>query len=118
MSTSREDYGELVCRVKRLERQNWFWRLSGLAAVVALAAAITAGAWAQQYVVPPGTQRALRAPTMEAEHFVLKSANGQTEGELTVTPQGPILNLYGMDGRVIWSTRGGAWPAGEGARSR
>jgi hypothetical protein len=110
MSASQEDCGELVQRVKRLERQNRMWRISGLAAIMALAAAITASAWAQQYPLPRGAHRELRIRTVEAEHFILKSETGQTEGELTVTPQGPVINLYGMDGRVIWSTRGGARP--------
>jgi hypothetical protein len=113
MSTSQQDSGELVQRVKRLERQNRMWKIGGIAAIVALATAITASAWAQQYVLPRNAQRALRAPTVEAEHFVLKSDSGQTEGELTITPQGPVLNLYDANGGVIWSTRGGARPAGE-----
>jgi len=111
MSTSQGDCGELAERIKRLERQNRMWKIGGLAAVVALAAAITASALAQQYPLPRGAQRELRAPTVEAEHFVLKSDSGQTEGELTVTPQGPVLNLYDVNGRVIWSTRGGTRPA-------
>ena len=111
MSTSQEDYGELARQMKRLEHQNRMWKIGGLAAIVALAAAITANAWAQEYALPRGAQRTLSAPTVEAQHFVLKDANGQTKGELTVTREGPVLNLYGVNGRVIWSTQGGARPA-------
>jgi hypothetical protein len=96
--------------VNRLERKNRFWKFGGVAAVMALAAALTASAWAQRRNMTP-----FRSQTVEAEHFVLKDAGGATRGELTMTPRGPVLDLFGPDGRVIWSTspRVVTGPAGE-----
>jgi hypothetical protein len=109
MNTTQEASGELLQRVQRLERQNRFWKLGGILAVLALAASLTASAWAQRRNAMP-----FRTPTVEAEHFVLKDANGATRGEFTVTPNGPVLQLFGPGGHVIWSTLGGARPATDG----
>lgn len=95
-------------RIEKLERQNRRWKIGGIGAIAALAVSLTASAWAQQR-----NERAFRAKTVESEHFILKSAHGQTEGEFMVTPQGPVLNLYGTGGQVVWSTKGGARPAGD-----
>jgi ferric-dicitrate binding protein FerR (iron transport regulator) len=100
---------ELEARVKRLERQNRRWKIGGIAAVAALAFSLAATAWAQQRNAMP-----FRTPTVEAEHFVLKDASGVTRGEFTMTANGPVLQLFGPGGRVIWSTRGGARPATDG----
>ena len=105
MHTSADGTQELVERIGRLERQNRFWKIGGIAAMVALACSLTASVWAQ--ALPPGTARALRAQTIEAQHFVLKSADGQTEREFTVSARGPVIELFGPGGKVIWSTRSG-----------
>lgn len=109
MSTSQAEYGELLQRVQRLERQNRRWKVGGIAAIAALAASLTATTWAQQRNAMP-----FRTPTVEAEHFILKDADGATRGEFTVTANGPVLQLFGPGGRVIWSTHGGARPATDG----
>lgn len=104
----RPDYGQrtgvdllgLTRRVAKLERQNRFWRFGGLLAVAALAFSLTAEVRAQQ-----GRKEApLRAESVEAQHFVLIDQNGKTLGELVVSPRGGSLNLYGPDGKVIFST--------------
>lgn len=100
MSTSQEEYGELLQRVRRLERQNRRWKVGGIAAIAVLAASLTATAWAQQRNAMP-----FRTPTVEAEHFVLKDADGVTRGQFTMTLSGPVLELLAPDGKVIWSTR-------------
>ncbi|MGH9740138.1 MAG: hypothetical protein ACRD4X_16380 [Candidatus Acidiferrales bacterium] len=113
MSTSMEEDQELAERVGRLERQNRFWKIGGIAAIAALAVSLTATLWAQERVFPRGAERALRVQTVESEHFVLKDADGTTRGEFAVTPTGPVLELLGPDGKVIWSTKGGMRAAGE-----
>jgi hypothetical protein len=101
---------ELTQRLRKLERQNHAWKIGGIAAVAALAISLTASAWAQELrqAMP------FRSKTVEAEHFVLKSADGATRGEFTVTATGPVLQLFSPNGQVIWSTRGGARPATDG----
>jgi len=105
MQTSQDGTLELAKRISRLERQNRSWKIGGIAAIAALAFSLTAGLWAQEQVLPPGTERAFRSRTVEAEHFILKDESGHTMGEFTVTPQGPVINLYGLNGKTIWSTR-------------
>ena len=99
MSASHGEYGQLMARVGRLERQNRFWKIGGIAAIAVLAASLTATAWAQRNAMP------FRTPTVEAEHFVLKDADGVTRGQFTMTLSGPVLELLAPDGKVIWSTR-------------
>jgi hypothetical protein len=113
MQTSREDRGELAERVEKLERQNRFWKIGAVAAIAALAISLTATMWAGERVLPRGTEKAFRARTVESEHFVLKDEGGVTRGEFTMTVGGPVLELFGADGRVIWSTKSGPRPVGE-----
>ncbi|MGH9688281.1 MAG: hypothetical protein ACRD5K_14450 [Candidatus Acidiferrales bacterium] len=113
MSTAMDERQELMERVGRLERQNRFWKIGGIAAIGALAVSLTATLWAQERVLPRGAERPLRVQTVESEHFVLKDSAGATRGEFTVTPTGPVLELLGPDGKVIWSTKGGWRPAGD-----
>ena len=113
MHTSADGTQELVERIGRLERQNRFWKIGGVAAIAALAFSLTAGVWAQEHVLPRGTERTLKSPTVEAEHFILKESNGVTRGEFTMTPTGPVLELFGPDGKVTWSTRRGPRLSGE-----
>jgi len=113
MRASQDGTLELAERVAKLERQNRFWKIGGIAAIVALACSLTAGVWAQARVLPRGAERAFRSRTVEAEHFVLKDASGATRGEFSVTPQGPVLEIFGPAGKVIWSTRSGPRPAGD-----
>lgn len=113
MSTSMEEHQELAKRVGCLERQNRFWKIGGIAAIAALAVTLTATLWAQERVFPHGTESALRVQTVESEHFVLKDADGTTRGEFEVTLTGPVLELLGPDGKVIWSTKGGMRQAGD-----
>lgn len=115
MSTSHDEQEQLSTldlteRLRTLEQQNRSWKIGGIAAVAALAISLTAGAWAQEL----RQRMPFRSPTIEAEHFVLKSADGATRGEFTVTATGPVLQLFGPNGRIIWSTRGGARPATDG----
>jgi hypothetical protein len=108
MRAAEDNHRGLEERIEQLERQNRSWKIGGIAAIAALAVSLTASAWAQQH-----NERAFRAQTVESEHFILKNAGGQTEGELTVTPQGPVLNLYGAGGQIVWSTKGGTRPASD-----
>lgn len=109
MSTSMEEQQELAERVRRLERQNRSWKIGGIAAIAALAVSLTASAWAQER----RAEMPFRTATVEAEHFVLKDGSGATRGDFTVTPTGPVLELLGPDGSVVWSTKGGWRPAGD-----
>lgn len=112
MSNSQNELStqELTQRLLKLERQNRSWKIGGIAALAALAISLTASAWAQELrqTMP------FRSKTVEAEHFVLKSADGATRGEFTVTANGPVLELFGPNGQVVWSTQGGARPATDG----
>jgi hypothetical protein len=100
MNENRTDVEQLVERITRLEKQNWFWKWGGLLAIVMLAFSLTAGLRAQEIQA----QLPYRARTVEAQRFVLKSGNGKVLGEWSATPGGGALVLYSPDGKLIWSS--------------
>ncbi len=100
MDTPATELQLLADRIAKLERQNRFWKVGGVLAVMALASLLAVGVRAQQEW-PRATQR---AKTIEAEAFVLTDANGVTKGEFSTKDGNPILQLYGPTGKVIWST--------------
>jgi hypothetical protein len=100
MNENRTDVEQLVRRITRLEKQNRFWKWGGLLAIVMLACSLAAGLRAQQVQA----QMPYRARTVEAQRFVLKSANGKVLGEWAATPEGGALALYSPDGKLIWSS--------------
>jgi len=55
---------------------------------------------------------------VESEHFLLKDESGATRGEFTMTPLGPVLNLLGPDGKIIWSTNPRAIAEADGSGGR
>ena len=98
MDTPATELQLLADRIAKLERQNRFWKTGGVLAVLALASLLAVGVRAQQEWP---TQR---AKTIEAEAFVLMDANGVTKGEFGTKGGSPSLQLYGSNGKVIWST--------------
>lgn len=90
----------LANRIAKLERQNRFWKIGGVLAVLALASLLAFSVRAQQEWPRPTE----RAKLIEAEAFVLTDANGVTKGEFSTKGGSPSLQLYGSNGKVIWST--------------
>jgi hypothetical protein len=100
MKTTDVDYGGLLLRVARLERQNLFWKIA--AAVILLAAVFF-----RPVEVAAQRDPAVRAEntTVEARAFLLKDSAGHLRGQMTVDgDRHPLLEFYDADGRVIWST--------------
>ena len=110
METSNPELRLLAARIAKLESQNRLWKLAGLVATVLLAFSFVAGVAAQQRpgMVIPLTRE------LRAESFVLTDANGVTKGEFGTKNGSPILELYGPDGKVIWSTNPSARALTEG----
>ena len=100
MHTSDVDFNSLVVRMKRLEAENRFWKIVGLAVFLILGFSLTANVTAQQKLqdVP------MRATTVEAQHSLLRDAAGKLMGELAVRDGKPVLELYDAIGKVTWST--------------
>ena len=106
METNDADYNSLLIRVTKLERQNRFWKFAGLAMLLVAAFSFTANVTAQDTGV--------RAPktTVEAQTFLLKDSAGNMRGKMTVDgDRHPVLEFYGLEGNVIWSTAARALPA-------
>ena len=99
-ATPQDDLARLIDRVEKLERHDGTWKLWSILATLVLALALGVGARAQQ-----GQEDLLRAKTIEAEDFLLKGPDGKTRGELTMKDGDPVLQLYGRDRRVLWSTK-------------
>jgi|SRR5579862_164070 len=100
MDTQATELRLLANRIAKLERQNRFWKVSGVLVALALASLLAVGVRAQQEW-PRTTQR---AKLIEAEAFVLTDASGVTKGEFSAKDGNPVLQLYGPMGKVIWST--------------
>ncbi|HTU32528.1 MAG TPA: hypothetical protein VMF66_01855 [Candidatus Acidoferrum sp.] len=88
---------QLAERIAKLERQNRFWKIGGLLAIILLAFSVVAGLRAQEAPAYSGR-------TIEAERFLLKGADGRVLGEWSATRGGGALALYSPDGKVIWSS--------------
>jgi hypothetical protein len=112
MKTSDINLGGLVERVTKLERQNRFWKVGGTLAALLFVFSLAVGVRAQQAVpyrpapMPSVPNAEQSAKSIEAQAFVLTDADGNKRGVLTVTKGIPKLELYGVDGRVTWSTNG------------
>jgi hypothetical protein len=100
MGTSDVELQGLVKRVAKLERQNRFWKLSGLLAALIFATSLAIGVKAQQE--HPNIAPALKS--IEAQAFVLTDADGVTRGSFTAKNGVPRLELYSSAGKVTWST--------------
>jgi hypothetical protein len=100
MQMTDADYNGLLVRVTRLERQNRFWKITGLLMLLAAVFSLTANVKAQ---VDPS----VKAPTttVEAQTFLLKDSAGKMRGKMTVdNDRHPVLEFYDLDGNVTWST--------------
>jgi hypothetical protein len=94
------DYARLLVRVTKLERQNRFWKITGLLMLLAAVFSLTANVTAQvdPHVKSPKT-------TVEAQTFLLKDSAGNMRGKMTVdSDHHPLLEFYDLDGNVTWST--------------
>jgi hypothetical protein len=100
VGTSDVELQGLVKRVAKLERQNRFWKLSGLLAALIFASSLAIGVKAQQE--HPSIAPALKS--IEAQAFVLTDTNGVTRGSFTVKNGVPRIELYSTAGKVTWST--------------
>jgi len=77
----------LAARLSRLERQNRWLKIGGLAALAAVGGLLLIGATAPPKVV-------------EAQQFVLRDENGATAATLTAMQDGPKLILYGAGEKI------------------
>jgi hypothetical protein len=100
MQTNEVDFNGLVVRMKRLERQNRFWKIAGATVLLILGVSLTANVTAQQ----KGQDVPMRVTTVEAQQFLLRDAAGNLMGELAVKDGKPMLELYDVTGKVRWST--------------
>jgi hypothetical protein len=93
------DYNGLLACVTKFERQNRFWKITGLLMFLAAAFSLTANVKAQ---VDPS----VKAPTtVQAQTFLLKDSAGKMRGKMTVdSDRHPVLEFYDLDGNVRWST--------------
>lgn len=98
MESSIEEVRGTAQRVSKLERENRFWKLGALLAILALAVSFTAGVRAQERA------NLLRAGTVEAQHFILTNLNGKDMGRITIENGRPVMELYDSNGKVIFST--------------
>jgi hypothetical protein len=102
MNENRTDIQQLAGRIAKLERQNRFWRLGGLLALLMLALSLVAGLRAQDV----RSQMPYRGNTVEAQRFLLKGSDGKILGEWSASSRagGGAIALYSPDGKVIWSS--------------
>lgn len=98
MESSIEETRNMTDRVAKLERENRFWKLGALLAILALSVSLTAGVRAQERA------NLLRAGTVEAQHFILTNLNGKDMGRITIENGRPLIELYDSNGKVIFST--------------
>ena len=99
MQMSDAYYARLLVRITKLERQNRFWKITGLLMLLAAIFSLTANVTAQDTgVFAPKT-------TVEARTFILRDSAGIMRGKMTVdSDRHPLLEFYDLDGNVTWST--------------
>jgi hypothetical protein len=100
MQIAETDYNELLARIKQVERQSRLWKVVGLLALLSLGLSHAANLRAGQ----KDQDAPLRAKTVEAQTFLLKSAAGTLMGRMTASEGQPVLELYDRSGEVKWST--------------
>jgi hypothetical protein len=106
MQMTDADYNGLLVRVTRLEKQNRFWKITGLLMLLAAFFSLTANVTAQ-------IEYGEKAPktTVEARTFLLRDSAGVMRGKMTVDgDRHPRLEFYDLDGKVEWSTDSRAIP--------
>ena len=111
MQMTDVDYNGLLIRVTRLERENRFWKITGLLMLLVTFLSLTANVTAHQ-IDPNAPRRSadslLKQPpssTVEAQAFILKDSTGIMRGKMTVDgDRHPVLEFYDLDGKVEWST--------------
>jgi hypothetical protein len=95
MNVNEADFNALVSRMKRLERQNRFWQITGLAVFLILGVSLAANVKAQEKV----------QDIVEARLFLLRDSANHLMGQMAVRGDGkPVLELYDAAGKVTWST--------------
>src|ERR1700740_651555 len=83
-------------RIERIERSNRRWRLAALLLALGCLVLISAGFdFAQPNV--------MKARTVEAQSFVLRDADGQIRARMAIGDDGPRLNFYDEQGKVVAS---------------
>lgn len=100
MHVTDTDYNRLLARIKKVEGQNRVWKMAGLLVLLTLGLSLTTNLTARQ----KDQETPLRAKTVEAQTFLLKSAAGNLMGRMTVSEGQPLLELYDRTGEVTWST--------------
>jgi hypothetical protein len=101
------DYNGLLVRVTKLERQNRFWKITGLLMLLAAFFSLAANVTAQ---VEYGEK--VPKTTVEARTFVLRDSAGVMRSKMMVDgDRHPVLEFYDLDGNVEWSTDSRAIPA-------
>ncbi len=98
MEGSIEEVRGTAQRISKLERENRFWKLGAVLAILALAISLTAGVRAQERA------NSLRAATVEAQHFILTNPDGKAMGRITIVNGRPVMELYDSNGKLIFST--------------
>jgi hypothetical protein len=107
MQMRDDDYKGLLGRVTKLERQNRLWKTAGLLILLATFLSLTTTKVTAQ--LEPGAKAT--KTTVEAQAFILKDSAGAMRGKMTVDgDRHPLLELYDLDGNVIWSTDARAIP--------
>jgi len=83
-------------RIERLERSNRSWRIAALLlALGCLVLILTGFDFAQPYV--------MKARTVEAQSFVLRDADGQIRARMAIADDGPRLDFFDEQGKVVSS---------------
>jgi hypothetical protein len=100
MDSEQMSIREMTDRIAKIERQNRFWKFGAILALVMLACSLVTAVRAEQDTKPA----LLRAGTIEAQHFLLKNADGTTVGIWSTKDGNGNLTLYSTTGRLTFST--------------
>src|SRR5579862_5027007 len=98
MTATEIDFGELAERVRKLERQNWRWKLASFLLFLIVASLLATALIAQQKNEPP----LLPARAVQAQTFLLEDPDGTVRGQMRIKGGGPSFEIYDQTGNVIW----------------
>lgn len=100
MDSAQMSIRDLTNRIAKIERQNRFWKFGAIFVLLMLACSLVTAVRAEQDTKPA----LLRADTVEAQHFLLKNADGTTVGIWSTKDGNGNLTVYSATGKLTSST--------------